>query len=242
MMDWLALIAFGDTGWGDELLFGLGITLSLALATFPIAILLSFLIHWAKVSRHGGVRIAAHTYTTVFKTLPEILTLLILYYQSQTLVNWVTGWIMPGSTLSVSPFLAGLIALSFVISAYGSEVVRASLNAVGRGQTEAAQSLGLSPFTTFRKIILPQLWRHAIPGFGNLWVILLKDTSLVSIIALSDLVHVAKIAINTTREPFFFYLIIGAIYVLLVTVSTRLQKTLERRASKGFEQMETSNA
>lgn len=241
-MDWLALLAFGDTGWGDELLYGLGITLSLALATFPIAILLSFLIHWAKVSRHRSVRIAAQTYTTVFKTLPEILTLLILYYQSQALLNWVTGWIVPGSTLSVSPFLAGLIALSFVISAYGSEVVRASLNAIGRGQTEAAQALGLSPFNTFRKVILPQLWRHAIPGFGNLWVILLKDTSLVSIIALSDLVHVATIAINTTREPFFFYLIIGTIYVLLVALSTRLQKTMERRASKGIEQMETSNA
>lgn len=241
-MDWLALLAFGDTGWGDELLYGLGITLSLALATFPIAILLSFLIHWAKVSQHRTVRIAAQTYTTVFKTLPEILTLLILYYQSQALLNWVTGWVVPDSTLSVSPFLAGLIALSFVISAYGSEVVRASLNAIGRGQTEAAQALGLSPFNTFRKVILPQLWRHAIPGFGNLWVILLKDTSLVSIIALSDLVHVATIAINTTREPFFFYLIIGVIYVLLVALSTRLQKTLEHRASKGIEQMETSNA
>src|SRR5690606_18255948 len=105
------LLAFGDTGWGDELLYGLGITLALALMTFPIAIVLSFLIHWAKVSPHRPVRIAAHAYTTVFKTLPEILTLLILYYQSQALVNWITDWIVPGSTLSVSPFLAGLIAL-----------------------------------------------------------------------------------------------------------------------------------
>lgn len=241
-MDWLALLAFGNTGWGDELLYGLGITLTLSLATFPIAILLSFLIHWAKISKHRPVRIAAHAYTTVFKTLSEILTLLILYYQSQTLVNWVTGWILPGSNLSVSPFLAGLIALSLVISAYGSEVVRAALNAIGKGQTEAAQSLGLSPFNTFRKVILPQLWRHAIPGFGNLWVILLKDTSLVSIIALSDLVHVATLAINTTREPFFFYLIIGGIYIALVVLSTRLQKTLEQRASKGIARMEVSDA
>ena len=241
-MDWLALLAFGDTGWGDELLYGLGITLALSLATFPIAILLSFLIHWAKVSKLRAVRIAAHAYTTVFKALPEILTLLILYYQSQVVVNWVAGWIVPGSNLSVSPFLAGLIALSLVISTYGSEVVRAALNAIGKGQTEAAQSLGLSPFNTFRKVILPQLWRHAIPGFGNLWVILLKDTSLVSIIALSDLVHVATLAINTTREPFFFYLVIGAIYIVLVVLSTRLQKTLEQRASKGIARMEVSDA
>ncbi len=241
-MEWLTLLAFGETGWGDELLYGLGITLALALATFPIAILLSFLIHWAKVSPHWPVRVVAHAYTTVFKTLPEILTLLILYYQSQALVNWIADWIVPGSTLSVSPFLAGLVALSLVISAYGSEVVRAALNAIGKGQTEAAKSLGLSPFNTFRKVILPQLWRHAIPGFGNLWVILLKDTSLVSIIALSDLVHVTTLAINTTREPFFFYLVIGAIYIVLVILSTRLQKTLEQRASKGIARMEVSNA
>nr|WP_309503893.1 ABC transporter permease subunit [uncultured Roseovarius sp.] len=241
-MDWLKLLAIGDTGWGDELLHGLGITLALALTTFPIAILLSFAIHWAKVSKYRVIRVVAHTHTTVFKTLPEILTLLILYYQSQALVNWITGWIVPGSNLSVSPFLAGLIALSLVISAYGSEVVRAALNAIDRGQTEAAKSLGLSPFITFRKIILPQLWRHALPGFGNLWVILLKDTSLVSIIALSDLLHVATLAINTTREPFFFYLVIGAFYVALVILSTRLQKTLEHRASKGITRMEARDA
>ena len=199
-MDWLALLAFGDTGWGDELLHGLGVTLALSLATFPVAIFLSFVIHWAKTSKRRPVRVVAHGYTTIFKTLPEILTLLILYYQSQAVVNWVADLIMPGSHLSVSPFLAGLIALSLVISAYGSEVVRGSLNAIGKGQTEAAQAL--------------------------------------SIIALSDLVHVATLAINTTREPFFFYLVIGGIYILLVALSTRLQKTLERRASTGISPVE----
>ncbi|MCQ0092440.1 ABC transporter permease [Roseovarius sp. M141] len=241
-MEFLTLLSYGDSGWGDELLLGLGVTLALALATFPIAVVLSFAVCWAKVSPYRPVRIAAQIHTTVFKTLPEILTLLILYYQSQALINWATDWIAPGARLSVSPFLAGLIALSLVISAYGSEVVRAALNAIGKGQTEAAQSLGLSPCQTFRLVILPQMWRHAIPGFGNLWVILLKDTSLVSIIALSDLVHIATLAINTTREPFFFYLVIGAIYIALVAVSAWLQKGLERRASKGFARVETGDA
>ncbi|WP_166433999.1 ABC transporter permease [Roseovarius spongiae] len=241
-MEWLALLSFGDKGWGDELLRGLGVTLALSLATFPVAVVLSFLIHWARVSRLGPIRVAARAYTTVFKTLPEILTLLILYYQSQALVDWVSARLVPGGSLSVSPFIAGMIALSLVISAYGSEVVRAALNAVGRGQTEAAKSLGLSRPRTFQKVILPQLWRHAIPGFGNLWVILLKDTSLVSIIALSDLVHVAALAINTTREPFLFYLLIGAIYILLVVLSSHLQKALERRASRGFTRLETGDA
>ncbi|MFA3919361.1 ABC transporter permease [Ruegeria hyattellae] len=241
-MDVFSLLAYGDNGWGDELLHGLGITLALSIATFPVAILLSFLIHWAKVSPYKALRIFGRSYATVFKSLPEILTLLIIYFQSQVIISWVAGWLVPGSTFSISPFLAGLIALSLVISAYGSEVVRAAFNAVGRGQLEAAQSLGMSPFNAFFKVILPQLWRHAIPGFGNLWVILLKDTSLVSVIALHDITHVATLAINTTREPFFFYLVIATVYILLVTLSSRAQKRMEQRASRGFVKVETSNA
>ncbi|WP_323776356.1 ABC transporter permease subunit [Leisingera sp.] len=237
-----SLLAYGDAGWGDELLHGLIVTLVLAIATFPVAILLSFIIHWAKVSPFRAIRILGRIYSTVFKSLPEILTLLIIYFQSQILISVAANWIVPGSSFSISPFAAGLIALSLVISAYGSEVVRAALNAVGRGQLEAAQSLGLSPFNAFFKVILPQLWRHAIPGFGNLWVILLKDTSLVSVIALSDITHVANLAINTTREPFFFYLLVASVYILLVTLSSRAQKRLEQRSSKGFVRMETANA
>ncbi len=241
-MEFLKLLSFGASGWGDELALGLGVTLALSFATFPVAVALSFLIHWAKISSAAPVRAAARVYTTVFKSLPEILTLLILYYQSQIAVAWILEQFSVTSNFSMSPFLAGLIALSFVISAYGSEVVRAALNAVGQGQFEAARSLGLSRFKTFLKVILPQLWRHAIPGFGNLWVILLKDTSLVSVIALSDLTSVAGLAINTTRKPFFFYLVIATIYVALVMLSSRAQRQLEKRASRGFLRMDGPDA
>ncbi|MCR6499480.1 ABC transporter permease subunit [Shinella sp. CPCC 101442] len=233
-MDKLSLLAFGQGGWGDEILWGLAVTLALALATFPVAIALSFLVHWARSSSLAPVRIFGQVYATLFKSLPEILTLLILYYQAQAVLRWLAQRFLPQVDLSISPFLAGLVALSLVISAYGSEIVRAAMNAVGKGQFEAAAALGLSRARAFHKVILPQLWRHALPGFGNLWVILLKDTSLVSVIALSDLTHVAVIAINTTREPFVFYLAIGILYVALVTLSARAQKMLEKRASRGL--------
>ncbi|WP_421591327.1 ABC transporter permease [Shinella sp. M27] len=233
-MDILSLLVIGPGGWGDEILWGLCVTLALALATFPVAIVLSFAIHCARSSSLAPVRIVGQAYATVFKSLPEILTLLILYYQAQAVLSWLVRRFLPQADLSISPFFAGLVALSLVISAYGSEVVRAAMNAVGNGQFEAAAALGLSRARSFHKVILPQLWRHALPGFGNLWVILLKDTSLVSVIALSDLTHVAVIAINTTREPFLFYLAIGTIYVGLVTLSSLVQKVLEGRASRGF--------
>ena len=233
-MNKLTLLTLGPGGWGDEILWGLAVTLALAIATFPVAIVLSFAVHWARSSPMMPLRVLGQTYATLFKSLPEILTLLILYYQAQAALRWLGGSFLPETDISISPFLAGLVALSLVISAYGSEVVRAAMNAVGRGQFEAAAALGLSPARAFQKVIMPQLWRHALPGFGNLWVILLKDTSLVSVIALSDLTHVAVLAINTTREPFTFYLAIGILYVLLVMLSARAQKSLECRASRGF--------
>ena len=233
-MDTLSLLAFGPGGWGDEILRGLGVTVALAMATFPVALALSFAVHWARSSTRKPLRRFGQAYATLFKSLPEILTLLILYYQAQAVLRWLTQRLLPQADFAIDPFLAGLVALSLVISAYGSEVVRAAMNAVGRGQFEAAAALGLSPARAFHKVILPQLWRHALPGFGNLWVILLKDTSLVSVIALADLTHVAVIAINTTREPFLFYLAIGVLYVALVTLSTRAQAMLERRAARGF--------
>lgn len=241
-MNQLSLLSFGPGGWGDEILRGLAVTLALAVATFPVAIVLSFAVHWARSSPNGPVRVLGRVYATLFKSLPEILTLLILYYQSQAVISWLAKRIAPQGDLSISPFFAGLVALSLVISAYGSEVVRAAMNAVGKGQFEAAASLGLSPARAFQKVILPQLWRHALPGLGNLWVILLKDTSLVSVIALNDLTHVAVIAINTTREPFLFYLAIGVIYVALVTMSSRAQKSLEKRAARGFVSVGGHNA
>lgn len=241
-MNQLSLLAFGAGGWGDEILRGLAVTLALALATFPMAIALSFAVHWARTASLAPVRLFGQAYATLFKSLPEILTLLIFYYQAQAVLNWLVLHLSPGSDFSISPFIAGLVALSLVISAYGSEVVRAAMNAVGRGQFEAAAALGLSPMRAFQKVILPQLWRHALPGFGNLWVILLKDTSLVSVIALSDLTHVAVMAINTTREPFLFYLAIGLLYVALVTLSSRAQNALELRASRGLSAAGGSHA
>jgi len=120
------------------------------------------------------------------------------------------------------------------LRALGSEVVRSAYQAVGKGQSEAAAALGLRRRHVFMRIVLPQMWRHAIPALGNLWLILLKDTALVSIIAVSDLVRYANMAIATTKEPFFFYSVLALIYVTLAFLSGRVQAVLERRAAIGI--------
>lgn len=233
-MELLQLLAYGDTGWGDELLRGLGVTLALALVTAPFAVVFSFLVAWGKASRLKAVRGLSNGFTTVFRSLPELLTLIIIYYQLQALLNAAARLIMPEANIPLNAFAAGVIALTLVFSALGSEVVRSAYQAVGKGQSEAAAALGLRRPQIFFKIVLPQMWRHCLPAFGNLWLILLKDTSLISIIAVSDLVRYANMAIATTKEPFFFYSVLAVIYVLLALISGQIQAALERRASATY--------
>ncbi len=230
-MERLQLLAFGDMGWGDELARGLAVTLALALATAPLALVLSFLLAWAKNSGRPALRVFANLYTTVFRSLPELLTLIIIYYQLQVLLNYLARVIWKDANISLNAFASGVLALTLVFSALGSEVVRSAYQAVGKGQAEAARALGLRRRHVFFLVVLPQMWRHCIPAFGNLWLILLKDTSLVSIIAVNDLVRYANRAIATTKEPFFFYTVLALIYVTLTFLSGQVQHVLERRAS-----------
>lgn len=234
MFELFALLAYGDRGWGDELLKGLGVTLALAFATIPFALVCSFLIAWTKECPYRPLRIVGNAYTTVFRSLPEILTLIIIYYQLQAIIDSVTAAFLPGVTISINPFIAGMIALTLVFSALGSEVVRAAYKAVGKGQLEAGYSVSLSPKKTFFHVMLPQMWQHMLPAFGNLWLILLKDTSLVSIIALSDIVRYTNMAIATTKEPFFFYSVLAAVYVMLAFLSGKAQMVMENRVNKNM--------
>lgn len=230
-MDLLSLLAVGDNGWGDELLRGLSVTLLLAFATAPLALVMSFLIAWAKHAESPVLRRGAFGYTTIFRSLPELLTIIIIYYQSQAIVDALVGLFSSTARLSLNAFAAGVIALTLVFSALGSEVVRAAYQAVGKGQVEAASALGLRRRHIFFKVVLPQMWRHAIPAFGNLWMILLKDTSLISVIAVNDLVRYANTAIASTKQPFFFYTVLAFIYIVLAYVSGHAQASFERRAT-----------
>jgi polar amino acid transport system permease protein len=230
-MDLLSLLAFGDTGWGDELARGLMVTLALAFVTAPLALILSFLLAWAKNSNSRLLRGFANGYTTVFRSLPELLTLIIIYYQLQIILNALARLVWADANISLNAFVSGVVALTLVFSALGGEVVRSAYQAVSKGQSEAAMALGLKRRHVFFRVVLPQMWRHCIPAFGNLWLILLKDTSLVSIIAVNDLVRYANRAIATTKEPFFFYTVLAVIFVTLAFLSGQVQRVMERRTS-----------
>jgi len=232
MTEALTLLSFGDGGWGDELLAGLWVTVTLALATLPGGLVAGLLIALGQISSERLLRRAARIYTTVFRGLPELLTIFIVYYGGQMALQALWGMFFD-SYFEVNPFVAGMIALGLVFSAYSSEVFLSAFRGIPSGQWEGAAALGLSRWKTFRLVILPQLIRLSIGGLGNLWLILLKETSLVSVIALDELLRQTSVAVGVTKQPILFYSLACAIYLVLSLISARGLAHVERRVNRG---------
>ena len=213
----MELLAFGDAGWSDELFFGALGTLGLAIVAMPIGLVMGLVLGFAKASPEVTYRISGNALTTVFRGLPELLTILLVYILGQRLLNQI--WFGTDSGVEISIFWSGVAALSIVFAAYSSEVFLGSLRAMQGSLLEAAKALGLGPWVTLRFITLPELFRLSAPGLSNLWLSLLKQTSLVSVIAYDELMHQGYIAASSTQERIFFYAVVCLIYLLLCSTT-----------------------
>lgn len=229
------LFSYGPLGWGDEILAGLWVTMRLALVTLPVGLLLGFAVAALSLSRIPFFRALGAGYTTLMRGLPEILTLFIVYNGLGLVLNQVMALLAPeAGPIDFPPFAAGVIALALVFAAFAAEVLRGAFQAVPEGQVLAGRAIGMSARKIFWRIKLPLLWRYALPGLGNLWLNLLKDTALVSVIALDDLMRATKVAVGVTKQPFTFYLVACLIYWLMCVVSELVLARLERRANRGL--------
>lgn len=228
----LTLLSFGAEGWGDDIAQGVGVTVSLALATLPLGLAVGFLVALARQSEERSLRLAATIYTTIFRGLPELLTLFLVFYGVQLGLQRVVTIFSPGASIEINAFVAGMVALGVVFSSYASEVFLSAFRAIPRGQYEGGWAIGLSGWQTMRLVILPQLIRIALPGLSNLWLILLKDTALVSVIGLSDIIRQAGIAARVTREAFLFFGIACLLYLVLAILSSIAFAYIERWAGR----------
>lgn len=224
-------------GYLPAILEGLWLTLRVAATSLAIACVFGLLGAVAKLSGSRALRWTADVYTTLIRGLPELVLMLAVFYGGQILLNKLAdaqGW----GYIDVPPFAAGVLTIGFIFGAYLTETFRGAILAIPKGQWEAAQSYGLAPWTVLRRIILPQMVRHAIPGFANNWLVMVKATALVSIIGLDDMMHRAGLASAATREPFTFFAAIALIYLAVTTVSILGLSMLERRYSLGVRRVE----
>ena len=227
------VLAYGSEGYGDEILAGAWLTLQLALASLVFGLAMGLATAAGKLSRNRAARWSAEAYTVVIRGIPEFLIVLLIFFGSNTLVGLVAGLFTDSGGFGMNRFLAGTIALGLVFGAFASEVFRGAFLAVPKGQFEAGIACGMTPRQVFFRIRMPQMWRYAIPGLGNLWMVLLKDTSLISVIALDELLRWSKVGAESTRQPFTFYIAAAVIYLLMTAVSDLFRQRLEARASRG---------
>jgi polar amino acid transport system permease protein len=231
-MDAWTLLSFGPEGWGDDIARGVLVTVSLALATLPIGLFIGFFVAIAKKSPEPSLRLAGNIYTTIFRGLPELLTLFLVYFGVQIGLQRVMRLFNPDASIEINSFVAGMVALAVVLSSYSSEVFLSAFRAIPNGQYEGGYAVGLSNGQTMRLVIFPQLIRIALPGLSNLWLILLKDTALVSVIGLADILRQTGIAARVTKQAFLFFGTACLIYLALAILSSFAFSAIERWAGK----------
>ncbi|WOD11663.1 ABC transporter permease [Pseudomonas sp. NyZ704] len=224
-------------GFGPALLEGTWMTIRLSLGSVALGLLLGLLGASAKISGNPLLRGVGGFYTSVVRGIPETLWVLLAYYGTTSIFNYL-GSFFGNPYLTLSPFIAGTMALGLCFGAYATEVFRGALLAIPNGQKEAGLALGMSGPRIFWRITLPQLWRVALPGLGNLYLILLKDTALVSLISLEEIMRKAQVASNATKEPFTFYFTAAMIYLGLTVIIMAALHVFERRANRGFVRTE----
>ncbi|WP_117234333.1 ABC transporter permease [Vibrio maerlii] len=237
-------------GYEASIFKGAILTVEVAVLSLTLSVILGMLGALAKLAPYRWARAIATLYTTIIRGIPDLVLMMLIFFGGQILLNnslysineWLNEWFTSSDPnhewtsylpdyIDVSPFIAGVLTIGFIFGAYMAETFRGAIMAVDKGEMEAAKAYGMSGPMAFRRILLPQMIRHALPGFGNNWLVLLKTTALVSIIGLEDMVRVSSLAAGSTKMPFTFYMAVALIFLLLTAVSTGLLKLVERKFS-----------
>ena len=230
----MELLAFGDTGWGDELFYATLMTIAVAITAMFIGFFFALIFTPLKLSKNKFFNLIGNSYTTLIRGVPELLVIYLFFFGGTGAVMFVASIFGYNDYIEINAFITGAFAIGIISGAYSTEVFRGAIQSIDRGQFEASKVLGLSKFGQFFKIILPQTLRLAIPNLSNVWQITLKDTSLISVTGLVEIMRQSYIAAGSTRDPLFFYSFAAVLYLLLTFLSMKLINKLEVKYSRGY--------
>jgi octopine/nopaline transport system permease protein len=230
----MSLFEFFVGGWGVAMLQAAGMTLAVAIAGYALGALVGTLGAWAKIE--GGVvaRRLADGYTTVLRGIPDLLVIYLFYFGSSAVLTPLGRLFGATGFISLPGFLAGALAIGVVSGAYQTEVFRGAFLTIPKGELEAATAAGMPRLLKFRRIVGPLVLRFAIPGMGNVWQIVLKETALISVTGLVEILRQAQIGAGSTRQPFLFFCAAALLYLLISSVSGWGLSRAERRFTRGM--------
>ena len=230
----MGLLAFGDTGWGDELFYATLMTVAVSITAMFIGFLFALIFTPLKLSKNKILNFIGNSYTTVIRGVPELLVIYLFFFGGSGAVMFVASMFGYNDYIEINAFITGSFAIGIISGAYSTEVFRGAIQSIDKGQFEASQVLGLKRFAYFFRVIMPQMLRLAIPNLSNVWQITLKDTSLISVTGLVEIMRQSYIAAGSTRDPLFFYSFAAVLYLLLTFLSMKLINRLEIKYSRGF--------
>ena len=230
----MELLAFGDTGWGDELFYATLMTIAVAIIAMIIGFFFALIFTPLKLSKNRFFNLIANSYTTIIRGVPELLVIYLFFFGGSAAIMFVASIFGYGEYIEINAFLTGAFSIGIISGAYSTEVFRGAIQSIDKGQFEAANVLGLGIFGKFFKIILPQTLRLALPNLSNVWQITLKDTSLISVTGLVEIMRQSYVAAGSTRDPLFFYSFAAVLYLLLTFLSMKLINKLEVKYSRGY--------
>ena len=226
------LLIFGDAGWGDELLISSFMTILVSMSAMGLGVFVAIFTTWAKISSIVILKVLANFYTTVIRGIPELLVIYLIFFGGSASIMYLAKIFGYNGYIELNAFTMGTISVGLISGAYSTEVFRGAYNIVNKGQAEAAKSLGLSKYSTFIKVLAPQILKHALPGLGNVWQITLKDTALVSVTGLVEIMRQSRIASNVSHSPLTFLLSAAILYLILTTFSSKIFNKLEKYSNK----------
>ena len=230
----MELLAFGNTGWGDELFIATLMTVAVSITAMLIGFIFALIFTPLKLSKYKFLNYIANFYTTIIRGVPELLVIYLFFFGGSGAIMYVASIFGYNEYIEINAFLTGAFSIGIISGAYSTEVFRGALQSIDKGQFEASNVLGFNKIIRFYKIILPQMLRLSIPNLSNVWQVTLKDTSLISVTGLVEIMRQSYIAAGSTRDPLFFYTFAAILYLLLTFLSMKFINRMEVKYNRGF--------
>ena len=230
----MELLYFGDNGWGDELFIATLMTVAVSISAMFIGFLFALIFTPLKLSKYKILNLIGNFYTTVIRGVPELLVIYLFFFGGSGAIMYVASIFGYFEYIEINAFITGSFAIGIISGAYSTEVFRGAIQSIDKGQFEASKVLGFNKYIHFFKVIMPQMLRLALPNLSNVWQITLKDTSLISVTGLVEIMRQSYIAAGSTRDPLLFYSFAAVLYLLLTFISMKFLNRLEKNYSRGF--------
>jgi octopine/nopaline transport system permease protein len=231
--DRIRLLGFGPNGWGASLIAGALMTLAVSAAAYLVGLLLGALGAWGKLQGTSALRRSLDLYTTVLRGIPELLVIYLLYFGGSEALTSIGQLFGGEGFFGLNGFAAGTLAVGIVAGAYQTEALRGGFLAIPRGEIDAARAVGMGRLLMLRRVIAPRTLRFALPGMGNIWQQVLKESALISVTGLAELMRAVNVASDSTRLPFDFAIAGFLLYLVLTTLSGAILRGVEHAVAYG---------